>query len=102
MPAPSQPAKTADEPWHWDKRVPIALILAILGQTVAAVWWAASLAAQVTDHTRRVALLEASDGRQSEESRKLSETLIRLDARMNTQTEILRRLEESVTRLTTR
>lgn len=100
MPNPSKvPQEAGSEPWHWDKRVPIALILTIMGQTIAAVWWAASLAAQVTDHTRRVSLLETADARQIEESRKLSETLIRLDARMMAQTEILRRLEESVTRI---
>ena len=33
----------ADEPWHLDKRVPIALIFAILVQTGGAFWFAASL-----------------------------------------------------------
>lgn len=30
---------TKTEPWHLDKRIPIALILAIILQTGAAVWW---------------------------------------------------------------
>ncbi len=33
--------------WHLDKRVPVALILAIMVQTIGAVWWAASLSARV-------------------------------------------------------
>ncbi len=36
-----------DRHWHLDKRVPVALIITILLQTVAAVWWAASLSARV-------------------------------------------------------
>ena len=35
------------EQWHLDKRVPIALIFAILIQSVAAVWWAASISERV-------------------------------------------------------
>ena len=40
-----------DKHWHLDKRVPIALILAILVQSFGAVWWAASF-------ERRVIVLE--------------------------------------------
>ena len=39
---PEQP-----EPWHLDKKVPISLILAILGQTAAASWFMAGLNSQV-------------------------------------------------------
>ena len=31
------------EPWHLDKRVPIALIFTIALQTAAAIWWAANI-----------------------------------------------------------
>jgi len=37
----------ASEGWHLDKRVPVALIITIMMQTIAAVWWAASLSARV-------------------------------------------------------
>lgn len=39
------------EPWHLDKRIPLALIGAILIQTGAAFWWASSI-------NERVASLE--------------------------------------------
>ena len=32
-----------DTRWHLDKKVPIALILAILAQTGAALWWASAI-----------------------------------------------------------
>jgi hypothetical protein len=31
------------EPWHLDKRIPIALIVTIALQTAMAVWWAAAI-----------------------------------------------------------
>ena len=38
----------ADEPWHLDKRVPVALIITLLLQSALAVWWASSLSADVS------------------------------------------------------
>lgn len=47
----------SDEPWHMDKRVPVALILTIILQTVGIVWWASSITADVAN-------LKTSDQRQ--------------------------------------
>ena len=33
--------------WHLDKKVPISLILAIIGQTMAFVWWAAQQSTRI-------------------------------------------------------
>lgn len=41
-----------EEPWHFDKKVPIALIVTIVVQTVAVVWWASGI-------HHRVATVEA-------------------------------------------
>ena len=35
------------EPWHLDRKVPLALIVTILLQTSLGVWWAASLTSRV-------------------------------------------------------
>lgn len=57
------------EPWHLDKKVPIALIATILIQTGAALWWASKLdsrlgvverhATEISDHPARIVRLEA-------------------------------------------
>lgn len=39
--------QTEDKQWHLDKRVPLALIVTILLQTGAAMWWASSLSERV-------------------------------------------------------
>jgi len=44
---------SSPEPWHLDKKVPIALIATIFAQTIAMVWWASGV-----DH--RVAAVEAT------------------------------------------
>lgn len=38
--------------WHFDKRVPIALIIALFIQTGGMVWWAATMQADVTSAVR--------------------------------------------------
>ena len=44
----------ADEQWHLDKRVPLALIFTIFVQTSGAVWWAASIAERMDQIERRM------------------------------------------------
>jgi len=51
------------ESWHVGKEIPIAMLIAILAQTGAAIWWAASFSATVTtkldDLSNQVASLTA-------------------------------------------
>lgn len=47
----------SEEPWHLDRRVPVALIFAILMQTIGIVWWAATIGAEVEQ-------LKSNDSRQ--------------------------------------
>ena len=44
----------ADEQWHLDKRVPLALIFTIFLQTSGAVWWASSIAERMDQIERRM------------------------------------------------
>jgi len=47
------------EPWHLDKRIPIALIVTIALQTAMGVWWAAAITTRQTYLEARVALHDA-------------------------------------------
>lgn len=53
---------TLPEPWQWDKRVPVAIILALVGQAVLAIWWGATLSNDVdrlkVNDTRQEALID--------------------------------------------
>lgn len=50
---PSAVVDTSDSQWHLDKKVPIALILAIIMQTSGMVWWAASAAERLNALERK-------------------------------------------------
>jgi hypothetical protein len=49
------------EPWHLDKRVPVAIIFALLVQTAGAVWWASAMSSNVASLREADARLEAAD-----------------------------------------
>lgn len=38
----------SDEPWHFDKRIPLALIITLMMQSGLGVWWASSISTDVT------------------------------------------------------
>ena len=45
--------------WSLDKRVPLALVLTILMQTAAAIWWASGQDRVTAEHARRLATMES-------------------------------------------
>lgn len=58
---------TDREQWHLDKRVPIALIFAIMVQSASAIWWAAGISERMAQIERR----QASQGERSEAADRL-------------------------------
>jgi cell shape-determining protein MreC len=47
------------EPWHLDKKIPIAFIFALLLQTGSFIWWASAQNTKVENLDRRTTALEA-------------------------------------------
>jgi hypothetical protein len=84
--------------WHLDKKVPLALIMAMAIQTVGVIWWAASLSTRVDHQEREIASLVMSEQQTKQEARRISEWLARVDERIAAQTELLRRLETTLIR----
>jgi hypothetical protein len=48
----------SEQQWHLDKRVPIALILAIAIQSGSAIWWASTIQARVGVNEANIAKLD--------------------------------------------
>ena len=48
----------SEEPWHLSKSVPISFILAIIGQTVALIWFVATLSNDVANNKNEIIKLE--------------------------------------------
>ncbi len=65
--------------WHLDKRVPLALLAAMLLQGAAILWWAAHEDQKITDHELRLARIEASDHEQAAVFTDLRDRLARME-----------------------
>lgn len=77
--------EVATEHWTVDKKIPLALIFAIMLQTIAGVWWAATT-------TARLSVVELSQSR----SQDLTERVIRLEVGQQTQTELLKDIRDEL------
>ena len=77
-----------DQRWHLDRRVPIALIVTIVMQTIGIVWWAASISARVDVLERRL-----------EEARHNQSRIVRLEANQNAVYQRLDRIEAASRRI---
>lgn len=69
--------------WHIDKRIPVALLIALLLQAAGIIWWAAGINA-------RVAVLESS----LLTSRENGERLVRIEATVDGINQRLVRMED--------
>ena len=88
---------TSVEPWHLDRKVPLALIVTMAIQTLGVIWWAASLSTRVDHQERQIDSLVAAEQQTKQEARRIGEWLSRVDERIAAQTEMLRRLERNLT-----
>lgn len=81
-----------DRHWHLDRRVPIAIIFAIFVQTCGAIWWAATISANVGRNQERIEEIR----RQSDELGKVSERVARLEAIMDEIRQLMREINRKV------
>ena len=72
----------ADTQWHLSKSVPVTFILAILMQTVALVWFVASLDSEIESNTRELVRHESR--------------LIALEASVQAQAVAMGRIDENI------
>jgi hypothetical protein len=64
-----------DRKWHLDRRVPLALILTIIGQTSIGVWWAATT-------NERVSTLERASLESAKTTPVQADRLTRVESKM--------------------
>ncbi len=84
------------EAWHLDKKVPVAIIIALAIQFVGAIWWAAKMDARDNEQERRISSIEVwQDGTQSQ-LQKLNESLARMDERLGLQIELLKEIKSNM------
>lgn len=80
--------------WTLDKRIPLALILALVGQCVVAVWWARGFVSEQQSQEKRLSALE-----QSKERERVGERLATLETEMRNATTVLQRIDDRTQQL---
>jgi uncharacterized coiled-coil protein SlyX len=82
--------------WHLDKRIPIALILAVLAQTSAGVWWAATIEHRVQSAEIRMTRLEVNEAKANEASGRFDRTLAAIAQSQDDMRRSLERIERRI------
>lgn len=83
-----------DSRWHLDKKVPIALILALVGQTFAFGWWASAQSARIDMLEKEGARLERRVDTQERVTTNASDRLIRVEEKISAILELTRQLAD--------
>ena len=83
------------EHWHLDKRVPLALIVALVIQTSGMVWWAATIQAEGNAREARLLKLE----QRTANDRAVGERLARVEERLAAQGEDISNIERLLRQL---
>lgn len=63
------------ESWHLDRRIPIALIIALMAQAGAGIWYAGRMDAAIQQHESRLMRLEAQRVADDRDTATLKESL---------------------------
>jgi len=81
------------EHWHLDKKVPIALIGALLIQAGTIIWWASGLEGRMTSYDRRISANEAEISKTDSAQDTITERLTRIEERTSATNAMLTRIE---------
>jgi hypothetical protein len=84
--------------WHLDKKVTVTLILALLANAGASVWWAARMDAAVQDSQKRIEKLETSTTFMGTQQAAVFERLARIDEGIKYQSETLKEVKAALER----
>ena len=90
------PAKPSDESWHLDKKVPVAIIVVIVGQFLGGLWFMARLDARVEEQATRLAKTEAQISSIDREARDFGTRIARIEEKTSSMLTILQRIERFI------
>lgn len=93
-----QPNEKA-EPWHLDKKVPIVIVLALIGQTFVFGGVHAVTQWRIADAERRIEKLEAYDNQQTQTERSVADRLARIETALSGVKDTLTRIDTSLERI---
>lgn len=82
--------------WHVDRRVSIALIVTILIQTGAAIWWASSVNSFMGDTQKAAGALEVRVTKVEGTTQDVNLRLVRLEVLLENQTALLTEIRDKM------
>lgn len=85
-----------EQQWHLDKRVPVAIIFAILMQSLGGVWWAASINERTAQIERRLGAFAERSQQADREMAITQQTVAVLSAQLENQIRSIERLEGQI------
>jgi len=85
-----------DRRWHLDKRIPVAILITLLFQTMGFVWVVAKMSAQIDTNTRDIARLTTLVEVQNSNVSSNTTSIAVISTGMMNITEALRRIEGAV------
>jgi hypothetical protein len=85
-------AADTDKQWHLDKRIPIAMIVALFVQFASGVWYMSWLAAQVSTNTKEIVRVQSSISIFQARNSEVKERVIRIEEKLAAQHELLERI----------
>lgn len=92
------PPKPADEAWHLDKKVPVAIIVVLIGQFLLGLWFIAKLDSKVEEQAARLAKTEAQVSVIDREAREFGNRIVRIEEKTSSMLTILQRVERLIDR----
>ena len=92
------PAKEdpAGGPWHFDRRIPIALIVTLILQTGAAIWWASSVNSYIDSDRDGSKAMDVRIRAVESANNEVDRRLVRFEVMLEQQTLILTEIRDKM------
>lgn len=90
------PTREPPDPWTLDKKVPVAIILVLIGQFLGGLWFISKLDSRLEDQDKRLVKAEAQIGVIDKDAREAAGRLIRVEEKSTAMLAILQRLERAL------
>jgi tRNA A-37 threonylcarbamoyl transferase component Bud32 len=86
----------ANENWHLDKRIPLALIVTMMLQFGGGIWWLSQIQFRVEQQGSDIKRLETTMSSTQVDRNSLDNRITRIEEKLSGQTEILREIKTLV------
>lgn len=92
-PEPKDPASSS---WHFDKRIPLALIATIILQTGAAIWWASAVNSYIEGDKASAVVIANRVTAVERDNSAVATRITRLEVLLETQADLLKEIRDTL------